>query len=125
MESRKVDLIRILESELDVIEGGGYAPPAGKPNVEKPVFYESLACINHWLIPGREAACNEDCQLMAFVPQEHKKERLPCHHIVLNEAGDTVKSLEECGDRVRLEEEVKNWLRAIIRRLKEQERTLP
>ncbi len=115
------EMIRILEAELDVIEGGGYGRPAGEPNTERPMFYHSQACINHWLIPGRQDACDDDCVLMDFVPAGAKKEALPCHLIVLNEAGDTVKSLEEGGDQERLEREVKNWLRTTIARLKAQE----
>lgn len=121
MARDNAELIRLLEAELDVIEGGGYGRPPGEPNTDKPMFYHSVACINHWLVPGREESCNEDCMLMDFVPAEAKGEPLPCHLIVLNEAGETVKSLAQRGDQERLEREVKNWLRATIARLKAQQ----
>lgn len=121
MARDNAELIRLLEAELDVIEGGGYGRSPSEPAKDKPMFYHSLACINHWLVPEREESCNEDCMLMDFVPAEAKEEELPCHLIVLNEAGDTVKSLAQGGDQERLEREVKNWLRATIARLKAQE----
>lgn len=123
MPSEKDDLIRLLEAELDLIEGGGYGQPAGKPAQEKPMFYESLACINHWLIPGRRPECNEDCVLMQWVPEQHRKETHPCHFIRLNDKGDTVHSLE--GNQDRLEEAVKSWLRTTIHRLREENDATP
>jgi hypothetical protein len=124
MATEKAELIRLLEAELDFIEGGGYANPSREPNKTQPMFYHSLVCINHWLVPDHESECHEDCVLMEVVPKEHKSAGLPCHFIPLNEAGDTVKSLEDKGDRGRLEEAVKNWLRTTIERLKEGENPL-
>jgi len=124
MATNKDELIRLLEAELDVIEGGGYGSRAGAAGSEKPMFYHSLACINHWLVPGHEAECHEDCILLDAVPAGRRGEKLPCHFIVLNEAGDTVQSLEQTGDRERLEREVAGWLRAAIARLKNDERVL-
>ena len=119
MASSKADLLRLLEAELDFIEGGGYGRPAGEPARETPMFYHSLACINHWLVPGHESECHDDCVLMDFVPQKDRNAEMPCHLIVLNSSGETVKSLE--GDQERLEREVTGWLRATIQRLKQSE----
>jgi hypothetical protein len=118
----KADLIRLLEAELDVIEGGGYGLPAGQPNAERPMFEHSLVCINHWFVPGHKPECHDDCVLLEAVPEQHRTAGLPCHHIPLNAAGDTVESLERTGDRERLEREVKQWLRGTIERLKQQAR---
>lgn len=124
MATDKAELIRLLEAELDMIESGEYAPHAGEPTATQPMFYHSLVCINHWLVPGHEAECHDDCVLMHVVPEQHKSAALPCHYIPLNAAGETVKSLEEKGDRSRLEEAVKNWLRDTIQRLKAGENPL-
>jgi hypothetical protein len=124
MVSHKADLIRLLEAELDVMESGGYEPPAGKPVVDRPMFDHSLVCINHWLVPNHEPECCDGCMLLAAVPDDRKTEGRPCHFIRLNHAGDTVHSLEQTGDRERLEAEVKNWLRTTIRRLKEDDQAL-
>jgi len=124
METSKSDLIRLLEAELDVIEGGGYGLPAGEARAESPMFYHSLVCINHWLVPGHETECHEGCALIEAVPEGRKSEKLPCHFIALNVAGETVHSLEQAGDRARLESEVANWLRTTIARLKNDENAL-
>ena len=116
MASNRADLIRLLEAELDLIEGGGYGLPSGHPDQERPMFYHSLACINHWLIEGRANECNDDCILMQWVPEQHRREAMPCHFIPLNQAGATVRSLE--GDQALLEEAVKSWLQEKIQELK-------
>jgi hypothetical protein len=118
------DLIRLLETELDFLEAGGYASPAGQPRKEPPMFLHSVVCINHWFVPGHKPECHDDCVLLQAVPDEHRAAGLPCHFIQLNDAGDTVASLEAQGDRERLETEVKNWLRRTIERLKQGENTL-
>ena len=118
MSGSNEQLIRLLEAELDFIEAGGYQPSAGEPRQEKPMFYHSLVCINHWLVPGHESECHDNCVLLDAVPPEYRAQDLPCHFIPLNEAGDTVADLQKRGDRERLEEEVKHWLRAAIARLR-------
>ena len=124
MANNKADLIRLLEAELDLIEGGGYGRPAGEPTHDKPMFYHSLLCIDHWLVPGHEPGCCDGCVLLGAVPDESKTEKVPCHFVRLNAAGETIKTLDEAGDRERLEEAVKNWLRDTIRRLKEDDQAL-
>lgn len=123
-ESSRDDLIRLLEAELDFIEGGGYGSPAGQPAKENPIFFHGPSCINHWIVPGHGEECHDDCILMAAVPAEHKDEALPCHHIPLNAAGDTVDRLRKRGDQERLEGAVKEWLRTTIRRLKQDDNVL-
>jgi len=118
MARKTADLIRLLEAELDVIEGGGYGRPVGEPRVERPIFDQSLVCINHWLVPGHKPDCCEDCILLDSVPDQHKSQQHPCQFIPLNAQGDTVHSLEGVGDRDRLVEEVKGWLRSTIKRLR-------
>ena len=87
------------------------------------MFSESLACINHWLVPGREGGCEQDCALMQWVPEQYKNQELPCHFIPLNSAGQTVQSFE--GNQPHLEEAVKVWLREQIRHLRSEEATTP
>ncbi|MCP5119605.1 MAG: hypothetical protein GY953_53075 [bacterium] len=55
------------------------------------------------------------------MPEKHKSERFPCHHIPLNQRGETVESLEQLGGRDNAEEQVKNWLRRAIQRPKDGE----
>jgi hypothetical protein len=124
LDQNKSDLIRLLETELDFIEGGGYGNPPGQPGQRVSIFDRSPACINHWQVPGHDTDCHEDCILLDAVPGDHRHESMPCHYIPLNEAGDTIKSLEDRGkDQHALEEAVKRWLRATIQRLKAGEET--
>ncbi len=118
MTHKKADLIRLLEAELDVIEGGGYGRSVHEPQTQKPMFKHSLACINHWEVPGHEPECHSDCVLMDFVPEERKNESLPCHFIPLNARQETVAALDETASQEHLEETVKQWLRTTIARLK-------
>jgi len=85
------------------------------------MFSQSLVCIEHWLIPERKAGCGGDCILMDWVPAEFRQPESPCHFIPLNGAGETVKALE--ADQDRLETAVKNWLRANIERLNQENET--
>jgi hypothetical protein len=55
--------------------------------------------------------------LMRFVPPERRGEVLPCHHIPLNEAGETVTLLEYVGNQRETEDLVKTWLREKIAEL--------
>ncbi len=54
---------------------------------------------------------------MAFVPAEKRGESIPCHHIPLNERGDTVASLGGPGDAPETQEAVLDWLRRAIQQL--------
>ena len=62
---------------------------------------------------------------MRFVPDEFRKVRVPCHHIPLTEAGDTVKSVEAWADQRELEDMVKAWLRRTMGQLEETLRNPP
>ena len=112
------DLISLLEIELGVIEDGGYGRSPRAPRKPKPMFQHSVSCINHWIDPDHPADTCEGCILLDFVPEEQKQCELPCHYIPLNKEGETVDSLEQIGDRERLQEVVASWLRTTIRRLK-------
>jgi hypothetical protein len=113
------DLLEVLKSELDFIEQGGYGRSVRTPWKQPPTFQGSLSCINFG-DPERTHPCNE-CHLLDFVPPEAQTQDVPCHHIPLDAAGKTVEMIEQEGDQAEIEEAVKNWLRANIKRL-EQER---
>ena len=114
--NQRQDLLSALKLELKFCELGGYKPARGrfparasendpistflfhestpKSRKELFVFRDSPSCLNYGL-PVREHPCSE-CWLMAFVPAERRGEAVPCHHIRLNERGETVANL---GDR--------------------------
>ncbi len=109
------DILELLKFELDFIEKGGYGRSVRTPWKPTSAFQDSITCINFG-DPYRSHPCDE-CLLMQFVPEERRSENVPCHHIVLNEAGETVDTLESRDSQQELEEKVKSWLRAAIRRI--------
>ncbi|HEY1272077.1 MAG TPA: hypothetical protein VGF08_08835 [Terriglobales bacterium] len=119
MSSDQRDILEILKFELDFLEHGGYGRSVRTPWKPTSIFQDSLTCIN-FNDPARPHPCNE-CLLTDFVPEGQQGENIPCHHIPLNESGETVDTMERTCNQVELEEALKNWIRASIRRI-EQER---
>ena len=116
------DILEILYDELDFIEKGGYGRSARTPWQPKSAFQDSLTCINY-ADPNHTHPCDE-CHLIDFVSPEHQREEVPCHFIALNESGETIEALELEDNQAKLERNVKDWLRARIRKI-EEERSLP
>lgn len=114
----KKQMIALLEVEVGAIEAGGYGRSPRTPYQDKSIFRDSVACINHWLDPNHPADSCEGCILLNYVPGQYQDVQVPCHYIPLNQAGDTVATLEETGDRARLEKAVADWLRQLIQALK-------
>ena len=117
MVRNESDILELLNFELGFIEAGGYGRSVRTPWKPTSVFQDSLSCLNFG-DPDRPHPCGE-CLLMEFVPAEHRSDDVPCHHIPLNAAGETVDQLEWEGDQRRLEEAVKGWLRATLQELDE------
>ena len=109
------DILELLRTELDFLEKGGYGRSVRTPWKATSSFRDSLTCVNYAL-PEKAHPCTE-CHLIDFVPSDKRREEVPCHFIPLNEAGDTVESLELEDDQARLEEALKQWLRAKIRQI--------
>jgi hypothetical protein len=105
--------LRTLRHELDFVENGGYRMPLGwRPPL---VFEDSPTCPKE-----RRSTCSHtDCVLMSFVPTECHYETVPCRHIPLNEAGETIDSLYRMGTNEEIEEALRDWLVKIINRLEE------
>jgi len=109
------DLLTLLQEELSFIESGGYGRSVRTPWLPKSIFQDSLSCLNY-SDPDHVHPCSE-CQLIDFVSPEHRSESVPCHHIALDAAGDTVEDLETDGGESKAERIVKDWLRARIKEL--------
>jgi hypothetical protein len=112
------DILDLLQEELDFIEMGGYGRSVRTPWLSKSTFQDSLSCLNYGY-PYRAHPCSE-CQLIEFVAPEHRSAEVPCHHIPLNEAAETIEDLEATDNQARLEESVKNWLRTEIALIQQQ-----
>src|SRR6266498_4829092 len=112
MSKDERDLVELLKTELDFIEKGGYGRSVRTPWKETSPFRDSLTCVNYAL-PEKAHPCSE-CHLIDFVPADKRGEELPCHAIPLNAAGETVESLELQNNQAKLEEALKEWMRAKI-----------
>ena len=130
-------LLNALKLELEFWERDGYKPLLGRfparasendpismflfderkqvMHKECSVFRDSPSCLNYGL-PVREHPCSE-CWLIDFVPAEKRGEIVPCHHIPLNERGDTVANLGGLADAPDVQEAVLDWLRRTIQQL--------
>jgi hypothetical protein len=109
------DIVDVLKAELDFIEKGGYGRSVRTPWKPTVAFQDSPSCL---AFPIRSH--DEGCVLMRFVPPELRCQSVPCHHIPLNDAGETAATLEQQGDQQKLEEALKNWLRAEIKQIEEE-----
>lgn len=116
------DILEVLKDELSFIEQGGYGRSVRTPWQPRSAFQDSLTCIN-FADPAHTHPCSE-CHLLDFVSSEHQVEEIPCHLIPLNEAGETIETLESEDNQAKLERNVKDWLRNRIRQI-EEERSRP
>jgi hypothetical protein len=115
MSKDERDVLELLKTELDFIEKGGYGRSVKTPWKMTEAFRDSLTCVNYAL-PEKAHPCSE-CHLIDFVPREKRTEDLPCHAIPLNDAGDTVESLELENNQAKLEEVLKQWMRGKIKQI--------
>jgi len=115
------DILEILREELDFIEKGGYGRSVRTPWSPKSIFQDSLSCLNY-SYPYRAHPCSE-CHLLDFVSPESRVEVVPCHHIPLNEAGETIEDLEAEDNEAKLERKAGDWLRAKIKEIGEERAT--
>jgi hypothetical protein len=113
------DILEVLKFELDFLEQGGYGRSVRTPWKPTSIFQDSPSCIN-FNNPGQPHPCNE-CLLDEFVPQGSQSEKIPCHHIPLNQNGETVHTMERQYTQAEVEEALRKWLRATIAKI-EQER---
>jgi hypothetical protein len=120
MSNDKRDVLEVLKFELNFLEQGGYGRSVRTPWEPTSIFQDSPSCIN-FNSSDEIHPCNE-CLLSDLVPADAQTENVPCHHIPLNQAGQTVHGMERQNTQAELEDSVKLWLRASIARI-EQERS--
>ena len=83
------DVLEVLRYELTFLEQGGYRAQKN-PLVPISQFQDSLSCINYGL-PRRPHTCKK-CLLWDFVPEQFRREDIPCHFIPLTPSGLTIES---------------------------------
>lgn len=77
-----------------------------QPSPDK--VFPSLVC------EDRDRTCRRDrCSLWPIIPDQHKAERVPCHHIPLNSSCETIASIREEGDLDHLQEKLLEWIREL------------
>lgn len=118
MANDERDILELLKQELDFIEKGGYGRSVRTPWKPTSAFQDSLTCINNADLE-RSHPCTE-CHLIDFVSPENQDSDIPCHHIELNEAGETVEKLEAEDNEARLERSLRAWLQTKIEQLENQ-----
>ncbi len=118
MASDDRDILEVLKEELDFIEKGGYGRSVRTPWRPTSAFQDSLTCINYGY-PYRAHPCNE-CHLLEFVAPENQSKPVPCHHIRLNDAGETIESLETEDNEAKLERRLREWLSTRIKEIEEE-----
>jgi hypothetical protein len=113
----RVEILNFLKQELAYLERGGYG--GALPWRPVSLFLDSPSCPNR-LDVERSTPCPE-CWLYQFVPERFHQEMNPCHFIALNKDGETVHSMSRQYTQVEVEEAVRGWLKAEIRRIEESE----
>jgi len=109
------NLLEVLKRELEFVRKGGYQRKLWRAPL---IFEDSPTCPNRNVKENRMRC--EDCVLIDLVPPEQRQEAVPCRHIPLNEARETIDYLYRCGTQQELEKAVTEWLRNTIQGLEAQ-----
>src|SRR5947209_6013890 len=117
MSNDQRDILEVLRFELNFLEQGGYGRSVRTPWKPTSIFQDSLSCVN-FNDPQRPHPCTA-CLLYDLVPVEYREDNVPCHHIPLNEAGETVNTMERQYTQAELEQAVRDWLAKTIRRIEQ------
>jgi hypothetical protein len=119
MGSDKMEMIKQLKFEIEMIEKGGYNPSVREPRHDPEIFRESVTCLNVGL-EEKEHPCSS-CFFSEFAPAEVRNSKDDiCHKILLNEKGDTVESLKAEGDPYKLQASVLSWLKVTVAKLEQE-----
>ena len=115
MHKDERDLLEVLKFELDFLEKGGYGRSPREPWKFQFIFEDSPTCMNYDS-KDNPNPCGE-CVLMGLVPPDQRNQTIPCRHIPLNEAGDTLETLYKYAEQHELEDIYGKWLRETIAKL--------
>jgi len=125
MQKDERDLLDVLKFELEFVQKGGYNPSPREPRKMNFIFEDSPTCMNYDS-KDNPAPCNE-CVLMGLVPPDQRNQTIPCRHIPLDAAGQTLDSLYRQAEPREIADIYEKWLRATIEKLTEvrDKRTTP
>ena len=103
--------LALLKKELEFLDSGGYRQALGW---RAPfIFEDSPICPK----PRFSSCPSVHCVLMDFVPREHRGQRIPCRHIALKPAGETLDTLYSTAAMEEIETSLRDWLKREITRL--------
>lgn len=108
-------VLKMLRFELEFFRQGGYARSVRQPWQPSTLFRDSPTCLN-FSKPYQSHPCDA-CMLMPFVPEERRDQSIPCHHIPLNAAGDTIAAMVKRRLDPADQKVVEDWLRRQIEQL--------
>jgi hypothetical protein len=123
MRTNQQELLDALKFELRFLEQGGYERSVREPRKELSVFQDSPSCLNYAITEDKQP-CSE-CWLINFVPAEKRGEAVPCHHIPLNDRGDTLEKLQGYGHDFQVQQAMHQWLEKTIAELEAELATAP
>jgi hypothetical protein len=116
---RRRDLIRTLQEELEFFEEQGYGHTFRSLWRPTLLFRDSPICLNcrtsDPLLP-----CIK-CRLIQFVPEQKRDLFMPCHHIPLDRARNTIAQLYRTGTQQNLDLAFRAWLYSTIEKLEKEE----
>jgi len=119
MSLDKKEMIEQLKFEIQMIEKGGYYPSVRDPRHNPEIFRDTITCLNVGL-EEKEHACST-CFLSEFAPANLRNSNEDiCHHIPLNEKGDTIKSLKAEDDPYKIQATVLSWLKKTVAKLEQE-----
>jgi len=117
MQKDERDLLEVLKFELEFLEKGGYQPSPRDPRKMNFIFEDSPTCMNYDS-KDNPSPCGE-CVLMGLVPPDQRNQTIPCRHIPLNAAGETLDALYRSAAPHELQDIYGKWLRASIAKIEE------
>lgn len=112
------DTLEVLKAELNFVTKGGYGRSPREPWKAVLPLEDSPTCMNY---DSKESPtpCAE-CLLMQFVPPDKLGEKVPCRHIPVTPAGESLLELYRYGTEPEIEEALANWLKREIAKLEGQ-----
>jgi hypothetical protein len=116
------DLLDVLKFELNFLEKGGYGRSPREAWRAPLIFEDSPTCMNYDM-RDNPSPCSS-CVLIDLVPLGDRKEPIPCRHIHLTQAGDTLDTMYRWADQHEIEDAYAKWLRTTIHRLEDERERL-
>jgi hypothetical protein len=108
-------LLQVLQNEAEFFDAGGYGRTFRSGWRPTLLLRDSPTCINY-RDTGRQNSCSQ-CPLFPLVAADQRERLVPCHHISLNQRGETVADLYALGSQELLDQRYRNWLQEKIQGL--------